>query len=116
MIADSAGRGDGGEVVSPSSTCAVVFRRGQCARRRHLGIVLEFAGENGVEQRSLLRLQGDEAAEDVEEIDEVAGVLVRPVLRLDVAKRRGLASVTDDGARAVALPVETPRTRFRRSG
>jgi hypothetical protein len=54
--------------------------------------------EDGVEQGRLAGLQGDDAAKDVKQVHEIAGVLVRPVLGLDVAERGRLAAVADDRA------------------
>lgn len=66
-------------------------------------MVLKVASEDGVEQSGLPQLQGDEPGEHIEEVDQVAGVFVRPVVGLNVAERGGRAAVADDGARAVAL-------------
>jgi hypothetical protein len=61
--------------------------------------------ENLIEKIGLVGLQGDEAAEHVEKVDQVAGIFVRPVVGLDVAERGGRTAVADNRARAVAFPV-----------
>ena len=92
----------------PRLTPVAGLRRRQRPGGRQRRVVDEAAGENLLEQRGLLRLQGDEAAEHVEEVDQVAGVLGEPMVGLDVAERRGRAAVADDRARAVALAIAEP--------
>jgi hypothetical protein len=65
----------------------------------------EATGEDDVEQRGLFGLEQDETTQDMEEVEQVGRVLVRPVVGLDVPQRRGLAAVADDRAGAVALAV-----------
>ena len=70
------------------------------------------ADEGGVadagEEVGLAGFEGDEAAEDVEDVQEFGGVVGKPAVGLDFLKGRGRPPVADDGPGAVLLAVAEP--------
>lgn len=77
--------------------------RGMERRGRQRGAVA-----NALQQVGLGGLQRDQAAEHVQHVEQFGCVLRQPAGRLDLAERRGLAAVADEGTLiASGLVVET---------
>ena len=68
----------------------------------------EGGGANAGEEVGLAGFEGDEAAEDVEDVQEFGGVLGEPAVGLDFLQGRRRAPFADDGPGAVLLAVAEP--------
>ena len=73
-----------------------------CARRD------QRPGDDPVEQIGLARLERDEPAEHVEEVQQVLGIFGEPAVGLDFFQRRGRPPVADHRLGAVAPAVAEP--------
>ena len=60
------------------------------------------------EEVGLAGFEGDEAAEDVEDVQEFRGVFGKPAVRLDFLQGRRRPAFADDGPGAVLLAVAEP--------
>lgn len=66
------------------------------------------AGADTFEQICLSRFQFDQAAKHVQDVEQLGRVFGQPSLRLDIAERRGCATVADLRTLPVQLPIAEP--------